>query len=154
MSGSGNKHMRTRSPLEILKIKLNDDQLVLYEMIEMFFDQQTKSLEQLIGVFQSYRLAKDKEINELNGEINVLNAIVNELNEIIITQEVYSRLNNLVISGNGISSSSPDECLDDVVVQLFESNLNVNITQGDISAVHRLDKLPYASQVMRSRLLW
>ena len=66
---------------------------------------------------------------------------------------MYSRRNNLVISGNGIPPSSPNECLEDIVIQLFKSNLNVDITQGDISIVHRLGKPPSTSHDMRSILV-
>ena len=107
----------------------------LFTQFEMKIEQNFKDMK---TEFLNTLREKDSKINELRNENHSLKKRVSNLEDRIESNDQYERRDTLILSGEVIPPYSTGENSNAVVRKLFHENLNLEISDQDISVSHRL----------------
>ena len=138
----------------------------LFELAHKTNESQIKGESQLVDLktsvdtissqFEEYekeRAEREKKIKELentvtnlNEKVSILNKQVGDLDQKIEKQEQYSRRNCLLIHG---VPENKDENTDDLVVNIFKEEMDLEIFTDDLDRTHRIGKVKEDSRHKR-----
>ena len=98
----------------------------------------TESVEFISARFDEYeasRKKKDKMINSLEKKVLGLTEKADKLSSLVDRQEQYSRRNCILIHG---VKEKQNEDTDEVVITKIKSEMDLDISPGDIDRTHRI----------------
>ena len=94
----------------------------------------------LLSYFDHVLSEKNSVAEELKERVSLLENKVEKLEASMDNTSQYDRRDTLIISGDSIPISSPEENCKKVVIDLFLAKLHLNIDQRDISVTHRVGR--------------
>ena len=106
-------------------------------------EQQLKCLVELVQIisarfdkYEADRKKKDKMINSFKDKVFQFTEIINKLLSLVDRQEQYSRTNCILIHG---LKENQNEGIDEVVINRIKSEMDLEISPGDIDCTHGKD---------------
>ena len=90
--------------------------------------------------FYDLLAAKNSEIDSLKCEVASLTSLMKKLEYNVDESDAYNRRETVVVSGDAVHVSSPNENCSELLSKLFSEELNINISKSDISTAHRLGR--------------
>ena len=92
-------------------------------------------------------------VTEMKKEVSSLKQRVAQLEERIEDNESYERRDTLIISGQAVPPAHPGENTKNVTCSLLREKVNIEVSPGDISACHRLDRPNSRNRTNRPRII-
>ena len=92
----------------------------------------------LLTYFDHILREKNSQANDLKDRVSTLEKKVEKLESLIDQTSQYERRDTLIISGEGIPISTPEENCKNIVIELFRQQLRLNIDERDVSVAHQL----------------
>ena len=111
---------------KISKSKLNVETKEVFSLLLTYFDHILRE--------------KNSQANDLKDRVSTLEKKVEKLESLIDQTSQYERRDTLIISGEGIPISTPEENCKKIVIELFRQQLRLNIDERDVSVAHRIGR--------------
>ena len=106
--------------------------------LQASFKAETEALKQAFDVKINEQAIK---ITDLQATVDLLSVKLSKIEKKCEDEDAYKRRDVVVISGAKIPLVSPHENCTEIAISQLKSELNVDLSHGDISTAHRLGKV-------------